>query len=83
MREDRKGGVVMRDYVRGGRRVVRSCRVQGLGHAWSGGDDALPFHSSKGPNASAMIWEFFKHQRRSDAGRIEEGADVAAAALVR
>jgi len=83
MREDRKGGVVMRDYVRGGRRVVRWCRVQGLGHAWSGGDDALPFHSSKGPNASAMIWEFFKHQRRPDAGRIAQGADEAASALER
>lgn len=64
MREERKAGVVMRDYVRGSRRVVRLCHVQSLGHAWSGGDDAVPFHSSKGPDASALIWEFFKHQRR-------------------
>ncbi|EDZ99057.1 esterase, PHB depolymerase family [Burkholderia sp. H160] len=71
-REDRKNGVVTRDYLRGGRRVVRVCRVQGLGHAWAGGDDALPFHSSKGPDASAMLWEFFRHQRRTDAGRIAE-----------
>ncbi|MFM0551360.1 PHB depolymerase family esterase [Paraburkholderia sediminicola] len=78
VREDRKGGVVMRDYLRGGRRVVRLCRVQGLAHAWSGGDDAVPFHSAKGPDASAMVWEFFKHQRRTDTGRIAE-ADAAAA----
>jgi poly(hydroxyalkanoate) depolymerase family esterase len=64
LREERKAGVVMRDYIRSGRRVIRLCRVQALGHAWSGGDDAIPFHSAKGPDASALIWEFFKHQRR-------------------
>ncbi|WP_144112832.1 PHB depolymerase family esterase [Paraburkholderia sp. BCC1886] len=74
MREDRKNGVVTRDYVRGGRRVVRLCRVQGLAHAWSGGDEAVPFHSATGPDASAMIWEFFKHQRRTGTGRIAENA---------
>jgi poly(hydroxyalkanoate) depolymerase family esterase len=77
LREERKGGVVMRDYVRGGRRIVRVCRVQGLAHAWSGGDDAVPFHSAKGPDASAMIWEFFKHQRRTGAGQIAEAAATA------
>jgi poly(3-hydroxybutyrate) depolymerase len=65
MKEERKAAVVTRDYVRGGRRVVRLCRVQGLGHAWSGGDDAVPFHSSNGPDASSLLWEFFRYQRRS------------------
>ncbi|QYD72334.1 PHB depolymerase family esterase [Paraburkholderia edwinii] len=69
-KEDRKATVVTRDYVRGGRRVVRVCRVQGLGHAWSGGDDAVPFHSSKGPDASGLIWEFFRYQRRSVAPEV-------------
>jgi poly(hydroxyalkanoate) depolymerase family esterase len=78
VREERKGGVVTRDYVRGGRRIVRLCRVQGLAHAWSGGDDTVPFHSAKGPDASAMVWEFFKHQRRSGAGRVAETAAGAA-----
>lgn len=64
VREERKAGVVTRDYIKGGRRVVRLCRVQGLGHAWSGGDDAVPFHSSKGPDACALLWEFFRYQRR-------------------
>jgi poly(hydroxyalkanoate) depolymerase family esterase len=77
VREERKGGMVTRDYVRGGRRVVRLCRVQGLAHAWSGGDDAVPFHSAKGPDASAMVWEFFKHQRRTGAGRIAESTATA------
>jgi poly(hydroxyalkanoate) depolymerase family esterase len=70
MREERKAGVVMRDYVRGGRRVVRLCRVQSLG----GGDDAVPFHSSKGPDASALIWEFFRYQRRAVKARETEAA---------
>ena len=76
LREERKAGVAMRDYVRGGRRVVRLCRVQALGHAWSGGDDVIPFHSSKGPDASGLIWEFFKHQRR--AGKLQEHERVEA-----
>lgn len=63
-REERKAGVITRDYLRGGRRVVRLCRVQGLGHAWAGGDEAVPFHSAKGPDASALIWEFLHYQRR-------------------
>ena len=78
-REERKAGVVTRDYIRGGRRVVRMCRVQALGHAWSGGDDAVPFHSSKGPDASALIWEFFKYQRRAAATQEIEGISVRAA----
>ena len=83
IREERKGGMVMRDYVRGGRRVVRLCRVQGLAHAWSGGDDALPFHSAKGPDASALVWEFFRHQRRTGAGRAAESTATAASADAR
>ncbi|WP_176061060.1 PHB depolymerase family esterase [Paraburkholderia sp. BCC1876] len=83
VREERKGGVVMRDYIRSGRRVVRLCRVQGLAHAWSGGDDVIPFHSAKGPDASAMVWEFFKHQRRVGAGRSAESPVAAMSAGVR
>ncbi|PQV46393.1 PHB depolymerase family esterase [Paraburkholderia sp. BL21I4N1] len=83
VREERKGGVVMRDYIRGGRRVVRLCRVQGLAHAWSGGDDVIPFHSAKGPEASAMMWEFFKHQRRAGAARSAESTVAAMSATAR
>jgi poly(hydroxyalkanoate) depolymerase family esterase len=55
---------VVRDFVKNGRRVVKTCIVRGLGHSWAGGDDTVAFHSSKGPDASALMWEFFKHQRR-------------------
>ena len=44
--------------------VVRSVRIHGLAHAWSGGDAALPFNDEKGPDASAMIWKFFERQQR-------------------
>lgn len=64
----RAGGAraVRRDYCMGSRVIVRTCRVAGLTHAWSGGDDAFPFHTARGPNASALIWDFFREQRRTD-----------------
>ncbi|PMS37246.1 poly(hydroxyalkanoate) depolymerase family esterase [Trinickia symbiotica] len=64
VRETREAGTMIRDYSAGGRRVVRLVRVADLGHAWAGGDDAIPFHSRKGPDASALMWEFFRYQRR-------------------
>ncbi|MGF6775112.1 extracellular catalytic domain type 1 short-chain-length polyhydroxyalkanoate depolymerase [Paraburkholderia sp. GAS334] len=79
VREERKAGVVTRDYIKSGRRVVRLCRVHGLGHAWSGGDDAVPFHSSKGPDACALMWEFFRYQRRA-AEAVPSRAAISAAA---
>jgi poly(hydroxyalkanoate) depolymerase family esterase len=66
VKEAREAGALIRDYSAGGRSVVRVCRVAGLGHAWAGGDDAIPFHSHKGPDASALMWEFFRYQRRRE-----------------
>jgi poly(hydroxyalkanoate) depolymerase family esterase len=64
-REERLADGVVSDYIKNGRRVVKTSIVRGLGHAWAGGDDTVAFHSSKGPDSSAVMWEFFKHQRRS------------------
>jgi poly(hydroxyalkanoate) depolymerase family esterase len=64
IREHDENGMLTRDYARGGQPVVRLCRVAELGHAWAGGDEAVPFHASKGPDASALIWAFFQAQRR-------------------
>lgn len=58
--EAREGVVASRDYRRGDRSVVRLCMIEGLGHAWSGGDDAAPFHDAGSPDASTMIWQFFR-----------------------
>ncbi|SAK76288.1 PHB depolymerase family esterase [Caballeronia pedi] len=63
-REETQPDGVVTDYVKNGRRVVKTAIVRGLGHSWAGGDDTVAFHSSKGPDSSALMWEFFKHQRR-------------------
>ncbi|MGY4724278.1 extracellular catalytic domain type 1 short-chain-length polyhydroxyalkanoate depolymerase [Burkholderia pyrrocinia] len=55
------------DFLKAGRLVVRICIVRGLGHAWSGGDPREAFHSDKGPDATAKLWDFFRRQRRGDA----------------
>ncbi len=46
------------DWRLGRRTVVRLCEVEGLGHAWSGGDRAQPFGDPAGPDASALLWRF-------------------------
>lgn len=66
-REAARDDHVVQDYTRRGESVVRLCRVANLDHAWSGGDDTVPFHSAKGPDASAMIWNFFEGHRRAAA----------------
>jgi poly(hydroxyalkanoate) depolymerase family esterase len=63
-RETFKDGYREQDYELDGASVVRLCRVAGLDHAWSGGDDTVPFHSSTGPDASTLIWDFFEDHRR-------------------
>jgi len=62
-----RDGHVVHNYARRGESVVRLCRVADLDHAWSGGDDTVPFHSATGPDASAMIWSFFSRHRRDAA----------------
>ncbi|WP_197425063.1 PHB depolymerase family esterase [Bordetella sp. N] len=47
---------------------VSLCIVPGLGHAWSGGDGAIRFHAEQGPDASALMWQFFKTRKRQGPG---------------
>jgi poly(3-hydroxybutyrate) depolymerase len=51
---------VLRDYGEGALPPVRECEVVGMGHAWSGGDSNVPFHDELGPDASALMMEFFE-----------------------
>lgn len=53
------------DYGDGRRTLLRLCLVKELGHAWSGGDDTLPFHAANGPDASALIWRFFARHTKN------------------
>jgi poly(hydroxyalkanoate) depolymerase family esterase len=54
-----------RDAKQGDVVVVRHCTVHGLGHAWSGGDAAFPYAEPKGPDATALAWEFLERHTRA------------------
>ncbi len=47
------------DWRSDGRLVARLVEVAGLGHAWSGGDNALPYNDAVGPDAMALVGAFF------------------------
>jgi len=38
---------------------------EGMGHAWSGGDERHPFNDAAGPDASRLIWDFVSMFRRA------------------
>lgn len=59
----------LRDYQRDGRIVLRKIIVEGLGHAWSGGDDRHPYNDSQGPDASQLAWDFLREFRRMPGGQ--------------
>jgi len=52
-------------FGRWNRDIVRLVEVGGLGHAWSGGDAAVPYHSDVGPDASWLMWQFFRQHKRA------------------
>lgn len=51
-------------YAWRGHPMLEYYRVDTMGHAWSGGKDELPFSDAKGPDASLLIWNFFRQFRR-------------------
>ncbi|MEF7616556.1 PHB depolymerase family esterase [Aquincola sp. MAHUQ-54] len=40
--------------------VVRLCEIEGLGHAWSGGDRQQAYSDPAGPDASRLAWAFMQ-----------------------
>lgn len=61
----------VQDYERGGEVLLRHCLIEGLAHAWSGGDDAYEFNDARAPSASELLWDFVsKHRRPDRAGRL-------------
>lgn len=57
---------LLRDYSRQGHVLIRKITVEGLAHAWSGGDPRHPFNDPEGPSANELVWDFIKqHARRS------------------
>jgi poly(hydroxyalkanoate) depolymerase family esterase len=51
------------DYMQQGRNVLRGILVEGLGHAWSGGDARHEFNDPNGPDASQLILDFVMQHR--------------------
>jgi poly(hydroxyalkanoate) depolymerase family esterase len=57
------------DYTQQGRSILRKILVQGLGHAWSGGDSRYEFNDAGGPDATQLILDFvMPHRREAEAG---------------
>jgi poly(hydroxyalkanoate) depolymerase family esterase len=52
------------DYLLDEQIVIRKIIVEGMGHAWSGGDERHPFNDAAGPDASRLIWDFVSRFRR-------------------
>jgi poly(hydroxyalkanoate) depolymerase family esterase len=52
------------DYTQRGRPLLRKILVQGLGHAWSGGDSRYEFNDADGPDATQLILDFVMPHRR-------------------
>ncbi len=52
------------DWTQQGRLVLRKIMVEGLGHAWSGGDMRYDFNDANGPDASRFILDFVMQYER-------------------
>ena len=44
----------------GSRLVARHVLIDGLGHAWSGGDEQYPYNDAQGPDATALLGAFVR-----------------------
>jgi poly(hydroxyalkanoate) depolymerase family esterase len=52
------------DFLQRGRIILRKILVEGLGHAWSGGDSMHAFNDTQGPDASRLILDFAREFQR-------------------
>jgi poly(hydroxyalkanoate) depolymerase family esterase len=58
------------DYTQRGRLVLRKVLVEGLGHAWSGGDARYEYNDARRPDSSRLILDFLMQYQRDDAGTV-------------
>ena len=56
-------GARIDDWIAGGRVIVRHVTVEGLGHAWSGGDADQAFADPLGPDALELLARFAADSR--------------------
>ncbi len=51
----------LRNYNYGGKNIINYYSINGLGHTWSGGNQTYsPTESTAGPDATTIMWNFFK-----------------------
>jgi poly(3-hydroxybutyrate) depolymerase len=55
-----------RDYTLQGRPVFRQILIEGLGHAWSGGDARYEFNDASRPDASRLILDYLMQFQQKD-----------------
>lgn len=48
-----------------GASVIEHYVISGMGHAWPGGKDGGSYSDAKGPDASTLMWGFFKGRTRT------------------
>jgi poly(hydroxyalkanoate) depolymerase family esterase len=71
-----------RDYKLQGRPVFRQILIEGLGHAWSGGDARYEFNDASRPDASRLVLDYLMQFQLKDAptaARTTEEAEPASA----
>jgi poly(hydroxyalkanoate) depolymerase family esterase len=71
---DRRRCIRTRWYTARGRRVLEYWRIDGLGHAWSGGHSGGAYIDRKGPPSASVMWTFFARHRLP--GGMVEKAEV-------
>ena len=54
----------IQEYYQAGKCLIQVYEISTLGHAWSGGDCSLRYNACEGPDATQLLWDFFKKQRR-------------------
>ena len=54
----RRRDMTVTDFRARRRTVATLCEIDGLGHAWSGGDPKQPYGDADGPDASRLAWTF-------------------------
>ncbi len=62
VRRGQRHPMTMTEFKVRRRTVATLCEVDGLAHAWSGGDERHPHGDGGGPDASRMTWAFIARQ---------------------
>jgi poly(hydroxyalkanoate) depolymerase family esterase len=62
VRRGKRHAMTVTDFKVRRRTVATLCEIDGLAHAWSGGDAKQPYGDAVGPDASRLAWAFIARQ---------------------